>query len=361
MAEGHSYAAAGVDTDKELAAVGSMTELLVRTHGFRAANRPLLGMDFFANVIDLGNGTGLAISTDGVGSKVLIAQKMNRYDTIGIDCVAANVNDVICVGAEPIAMLDYLGIQQHPDAKIFSELAKGLYAGAQMAGISIPGGETAQLPEIIQGEPGRYPIDLVGTCVGLVAIDRIVTGQRLADGDVLIGLRSSGIHSNGLTLARKVLLEPGKDAIDTNRAELGRTIGEELLEPTRIYVKPIMALRSAVDVKALVNVTSDGFLNLTRVTSPVSFVIDELPEPQPIFQVIQEVGQVPVEEMYQVFNMGIGFCVVVSSNDADDAMSVLSRHDARPHRIGRVIADGKREVHVRPVRLIGRNDRFAPL
>jgi len=164
--KGMSYAASGVDTDKEVIAVGRMAQLLRHTHTLRSQNRPVLDMDFFANVIDLGNEQGLAISTDGVGSKVLVAQLMNKYDTIGIDCIATNVNDILCVGAEPIALLDYIGIQQEPDEAIFSEIASGLLAGARLANISIPGGETAQLPDIIRGEPGGYALDLVGPASG---------------------------------------------------------------------------------------------------------------------------------------------------------------------------------------------------
>ena len=356
-----SYAAAGVDTDKEVVAVQTMTELLRRTYGFRPQNAPVLGMEFFANVIALGNGMGLALSTDGVGSKVLIAQKLGKYDTIGIDCVATNVNDVICVGAEPIAMLDYLGIQQHPDAKIFSEIAIGLHRGAELAGISIPGGETAQLPDIIRGEPRGYALDLVGTCVGLVPINEIITGQDLEDGDVLIGLRSSGIHSNGLTLARKVLFDHGRFEIDTYLPELGRTIGQELLEPTKIYVKEIVALKKAVKVKAFANITSDGFLNLTRLTKDVSYVIDNLPDPQPIFHLIQEEGKIPDEEMYHVYNMGIGFCVAVAASDVTAALQVLSQNGAEAQVIGHVTSDKTRSVLVKPVGLLGKGYKFSRL
>lgn len=361
LARGLSYAAAGVDTDKEVTAVHGMTELLLRTHGFRPQNRPQLGMEFFANVIDLGRGQGLALSTDGVGSKVLIAQKMGRYDTIGIDCVATNVNDVLCVGAEPIALLDYIGIQQSPDVEIFTQIAKGLHDGAELAGISIPGGETAQLPDIIRGEPGGYALDLVGTCVGLVQLDEIVIGEHLSDGDVLIGLRSSGIHSNGLTLARRVLLDGGRFKVDTYLPELGRTVGEELLEPTKIYVREILALKKAVQVKALVNVTSDGFLNLLRVQSNVGYVIDRLPDPQPIFDVIKQEGHVSNEEMYHVFNMGIGFCVAVSRNDAEVAMSLLGRSGADAHVIGHVTTQPSRSVVLNQAGLLGKGEKFHPL
>jgi phosphoribosylformylglycinamidine cyclo-ligase len=362
VAKETSYAAAGVDTDKEVIAVHKMAELLVRTHGFRPKNRPLLGMDFFANVIDLGGGVGLALSTDGVGSKVLIAQLLNKYDTIGIDCVATNVNDILCVGAEPIALLDYIGIQQHPDETIFGEIAKGLYAGAKLASISVPGGETAQLPDIIRGEPGGYALDLVGTCVGLVPTDRIVTGDRLEDGDALIGLRSSGIHSNGLTLARRVLFDACKWNVNSYFEEVGSSVGEELLKPTKIYAKEIVALlHSGIDVRALVNVTSDGLLNLLRLHNEVGYEIEKLPEPQPIFRLIQEQGHIPNREMYHVYNMGVGFCVGVRKEDVDRTLQVLDANQADAEVIGFATSHSPKRVYVRPARLVGEGETFTDL
>jgi len=360
VAKKNSYAAAGVDTDKEVVAVHRMAELLVQTHGFRAKNKPLLGMDFFANVVDLGGGMGLALSTDGVGSKVLVAQLLNKYDTIGIDCVATNVNDVLCVGAEPIALLDYIGIQEHPDETIFGEIAKGLYAGAKLASISVPGGETAQLPDVIRGEPGGYALDLVGTCVGLVPVDRIVTGQHLQDGDVLIGLRSSGIHSNGLTLARRVLFDACKWNVHTYVEDLECTVGEELLRPTKIYAREIVALlRSEVDVRALVNVTSDGFLNLLRLHNEMGYEIVHLPEPQPIFGLIQKQGHIPNREMYHVYNMGIGFCIGVRKEDVDATLHILNVNQADAEVIGFVTSQSPKKVNVRPARLVGEGEKFA--
>ena len=362
-AKGMSYAAAGVDTNKEVIAVNRMAELLLETHRFPEKHRPLLKMDFFANVIDLGNCLGLAISTDGVGSKVLVAQLMNKYDTIGIDCVATNVNDILCVGARPIALLDYIGIQDEPNEHIFGEIAKGLYEGARLAAISIPGGETAQLPDIIRGESGGYALDLVGTCVGLVSTDRIVTGDRLQSGDVLIGLRSSGIHSNGLTLARRVLFNRRGWNVNTYLDELGSTVGEELLKPTKIYAREIVALlNDGVDVRALVNVTSDGFLNLLRLhNDSIGYEIEHLPDPQSIFRLIQKEGVVSNEEMYHVYNMGIGFCVGVPAQDADRALEVLSSNGGEAEVIGYVTSRAPRTVAVKPARLIGEGERFRTL
>ncbi|MGH9895638.1 MAG: phosphoribosylformylglycinamidine cyclo-ligase, partial [bacterium] len=267
-----------------------------------------LPFGFFANVIDIG-GVGLAISTDGVGSKILIAQLMDKYDTVGIDCVAMNVNDVLCVGAEPLTMVDYVAVQE-PNPRLLGALAKGLKVGALTAGITIPGGEIAQVRDIIKGARAGYGFDLAGTAVGIVPLTRILVGRSIEADDVILGLRSSGVHSNGLTLARRLLK---KYRPTTRFSDLGQSLGEELLVPTRIYVREVVdILKSDVAVKALIHITSDGFLNLLRVASNTGFVIHSLPEPHPIFKIIQREAAVTVEEMYRVYNMGIGFCLVIS-------------------------------------------------
>lgn len=353
-----SYSDAGVDTDREVTAVQAMSRWLLKTFDFRPEHRPRLGLDYFANVVQVTPDLGIAVSTDGVGTKVLIAQQMRKYDTIGIDCVAMNVNDVLCVGADPVAMVDYMAIQREPDPGIAEEIAKGLYTGAELAQISIPGGETAQLPDIIKGESGGYGMDLVGTCIGTVPLNRIITGRELEDGDILLGLRSSGVHSNGLTLARKVFLERLRLDVDTYVPDIGRALGDELLEPTRIYAAEVRALLARFRIKALVNITSDGFLNLARVYNDVSFIIEALPPAQPIFRMLADAGNVPLEEMYRVYNMGIGFCVVVPKSECEAAIEVLAGLGSDAQRIGRVAADGRRRVDIQPVRLMGENGRF---
>jgi phosphoribosylformylglycinamidine cyclo-ligase len=256
-------------------------------------------------------------------------------------------------------MLDYIAVQQAPDPAISEEIAQGLLTGAQIAKISIPGGETAQLPDIIKGEAGGYGMDLVGTCVGLVDVDKVIVGREIAAGDVIIGLRSSGIHSNGLTLARRVLFERLGYKVDTYVPEVGRVLGEELLEPTRIYVQDVLPLvKSDIAVTGLVNITSDGFLNLTRLYSDVGFKIDSLPEPQAIFKLIQDGGDISNEEMFHVYNMGIGFCVIVRPNDADRALDLLKGQNAEAQRLGSVIPGPERRVLIEPVGLVGMNGRF---
>jgi phosphoribosylformylglycinamidine cyclo-ligase len=310
-----------------------------------------LDIGYFANVIDIG-GIGLAICTDGVGSKTIIAQMMNRYDTIGIDCVAMNVNDAICVGARPVSMVDYIAIEK-ADAEILGAIAKGLAEGAKQAGISISGGEISQLKEVIRG------LDLIGMAVGIVPLDRIITGQELVPGDVVIGLESSGIHSNGLTLARHILFEHARLAIDRVLPELGTTLGDELLRPTLIYVPEILDIIQQVPtIKALINITGDGLLNLPRVAAKVGFEINDLPATPPIFRLIQQHGAVANAEMFEVYNMGVGFCVLVSEKDADTTLLILRRHARRARVIGRVIADDSKGVYLPDQRLTGHGKTF---
>ena len=342
-------------TTEELAGFPRMLDVLRTTLGLRgdAAGRPCLDFGYYANVLDLGNNVGLAISTDGVGTKIMVAEAMGKYDTIGIDCIAMNVNDVVCVGAEPIAMTDYVAVQE-ADGEMLSQLAVGLKRGAELARITIPGGEIAQVREIVNG------IDLVGTCVGLVPVDRILTGNGAQPGDAIIGFASSGIHSNGLTLAREVLLGERMSRLSERVAELGRTLGEELLEPTRIYVDLALRLLAGVDVRALMHITGDGFLNLARVDAPVGFRIESLPETPPVFGLIAAVGGVSPADMYLTYNMGIGFCAVVPEHDADRALAIAAEAGIPGWRIGACTDDPERLVDITPVRLRSRGGHLEP-
>ncbi len=347
-----TYDGAGVKSGDALGLEGVL-ESVRATFSFRSGRgRPALDLGYFANVLDLGSNLGLAIATDGVGTKVLVAEMLGKYDTIGIDCVAMNANDVLCVGAEPISLVDYIAVEE-ARPEVLEEIAKGLREGAKLAGINIPGGEVAQVPELIRGIEDGRGCDLVGTCVGLVELDRIVDGRKLEPGDVVIGLKSSGIHSNGLTLARKALFQRAGYDLNDHVPELGRSIGEELLEPTRIYVPEIMALlESSVEVKALAHITGDGLLNLARVAAEVGFVIDDLPEPQPVFELIQKAGNVDIGEMYRVFNMGIGFCAVVSARDAAKAIEVIASRGGECRAIGRAVADPEKRISLPELGLV---------
>jgi len=346
---------AGVDIDAAEAGLQQIVANIKRTWPLPdALGAVKLDIGYFANVIDIG-GIGLAICTDGVGSKTIIAQMMNRYDTIGIDCVAMNVNDAICVGARPLSMVDYIAVER-ADADILGAIAIGLAAGAKQAGISISGGEISQLKEVIRG------VDLIGMAVGIVPLDRIITGRDLVPGDVVIGLESNGIHSNGLTLARHVFFDDAKVAIDHVFPELGIPLGEELLRPTLIYVPEILdVINNIPTVKALINITGDGLLNLPRVEAQVGFLLDDLPPVPAVFRLIQQYGGVDDAEMFEVYNMGVGFCVLVAEKDAASALSILERHGRRAQVIGRVIEDERQGVHLPRQRLIGHGKAFRTL
>ena len=348
------YKAAGVDTAAKQTGLDEIIDHIKSTWpapGDLGAVK--LDIGYFANVIDVG-GIGLAICSDGVGSKSIIAQMMNRYDTIGIDCVAMNVNDAICVGARPISMVDYIAIEK-ADAEILGAIAIGLTEGAKQAGISISGGEIAPLKDVVRG------FDLVGMAVGIVPLDRIITGRDLVPGDVVIGFESSGIHSNGLTLARHVFFERAKLSIEHVFPELGIPLGEELLRPTLIYVPEILdVIKNIRAVKALINITGDGLLNLPRVDAKVGFLIDDLPPVPRIFRLIQQYGDVDNSEMFEVYNIGVGFCVLVAEDDADPVLSILQRHGRRARVIGRVIEDEGKGVHLPRERLVGHGKAFRP-
>ena len=345
------YKQTGVDTAE---ADAGLTHIIKRVQGTwpkLGMGRVLLPIGYFANVIEM-DGVGIAICTDGVGSKTIIATEMRKYDTIGIDCVAMNVNDMICVGAKPLSLVDYIAIE-HADATMLDAIGAGLCKGAKMAGISISGGETAQLKDIVKG------FDLVGMAVGRVNLDKVISGKDVAEGDVVIGVRSNGIHSNGLSLARKAFFENHRYGIDQKFDELGTTLGEELLRPTDIYVHEAMEILQRVKgVKALINITSDGLLNLARVEAKVGFEIERLIEPHPIFTLIQRHANVGDSEMFEVFNMGIGFCYVVDPDDVALTTSILENHGRKAQRIGHAVLDPKRHVRIHERKLIGHHKTF---
>jgi phosphoribosylformylglycinamidine cyclo-ligase len=351
-----NYTQAGVNTIKEEAALAGLLRWVGQTLAF-GRHRSALDFGYFATVLDLGNNLGLALSSDGVGTKLLVAEMLDKYDTVGIDCIAMNVNDLLCVGAEPLCMLDYIAVQE-ADPEMLTAIGKGLYEGARQANISIPGGEIAQVRELIRGIREGRGFDLAGTCVGTVPMDRIIIGRAIEPGDVVIGLPSSGIHSNGLTLAREVFFRRAGYAADRHVPELGRSIGEELLEPTRIYVREVLALLQAgLDIRAMAHITSDGLLNLARVEAKVGYVLDTLPSPQPIFSLLQRLGGVSDEEMFQVYNMGIGFCLVVAAGQADRVLAALKGLGVGALTLGRAVADPERKVHL-PNGLVGEGNAF---
>lgn len=325
-----TYASAGVD----IKAKDEAAKAIAKTLGFvrsGALGKPLGGSGHFAGMVEFGD-HALVLATDGVGTKLEIATAMKKWDTVGIDCVAMNVNDAVCVGAEPIAFVDYLAVDK-ADPHLAGELAKGLNEGARQSNMTIIGGETAILPSLVKG------FDLAGTVLAFVRKDRIVSGQRIAPGDSILGVPSSGVHSNGYSLVRKAMERAGKSHHD--KMPDGRSIGETLLEPTRIYVKAALDMLETVPngaVHGISHITGSGLLNVPRLKKDARYVLDAPLAPPPIFGEIQKWGGVALDEMYRTFNMGMGLCVIVAPEHADAALAALQKHWPGSKRVGRVEA-----------------------
>ena len=352
------YGGAGVHTD---AVEDGLAGLLrhVRTtwpagvHGLGAVK---VAPGYFASVLDFG-GVGVAVCADGIGTKALIAQMTGRYDTVGIDCVAMNVNDLVCVGARPITFVDYIAVERAEPAML-AALGAGLAEGARRAGVSIAGGEIAEMRDVIRGARPEAGFDLAGTAVGRVALDAANVGAAVRPGDSIVGIASSGIHSNGLTLARRVFFENAGLAVGDRIEGLGESVGDALLRPTHIYVREALdLLASAVPVHALVHITGDGFLNLTRIEAQVGMRLDALPAPPPVFAALQRLGAITDAEMYRVFNMGIGFCVIVPAAHESRAIEHLGAHGKACQRVGTVVDDVQGRVWIEGAGLVGRAGR----
>ncbi len=306
-----TYAKAGVDIEKENRAISALAKQL--TYKRRGLGAPLTDVGHYAGLIDFGK-YALALTTDGVGSKVLIANEMKKWNTVGIDCIAMNVNDLLAMGIEPLAFVDYIAIQE-PNEEIMRQIGEGLAKGAEISRITIVGGETATLPDIING------FDLAGTCLGMVKKDSIITGERIEIGDAIIGLPSSGVHSNGYSLVRRIIKDSGYSYQDLFPYNKKTTIGDELLIPTRIYME-ILDAAGKFDIHGLAHITGSGLMKLHRITK-YGFDITHPFEPQPIFRFLQEEGEVEDVEMYKTFNMGMGFVVVLPESGAHGASKML--------------------------------------
>ena len=338
-----AYAAAGVDTSQADRAVDALVGVL-RTIELDRPSASVLASGHYASVLRVAPNLGIAMSTDGVGSKIVVAEQADRLETVGIDCVAMNVNDVVCVGAEPIAMLDYLAVEQ-ADPRALARIGEGLRVGAQAANVEIPGGELAVLPELIRGHPSPHGFDLCGTAIGIVALDAIVTGDELAPGDALVGLPSSGLHSNGYTLARRALLDEGGLELDDRPPELGgASVADALLEPTVIYVRAVLdLLRSDIPVHGLAHITGGGVDNLLRLGGGrVGFAIEQPLPVLPVFELVARLGGVGDAEMWEVFNMGCGFVAMVPGDRAEEAAALLGAHHPGTAPIGHVTGDAGR-------------------
>ncbi len=343
-----TYRSVGVDHDAAAVGLSRVADRIRATWpSATEANSLLLDLRKFANIVDLGGGLGIALCADGVGSKVMIAQMMGRYHTVGIDCVAMCVNDLICVGATPVSFLDYIAVER-VEPTMMDDIARGLADGARQANVSIAGGETAQIADMIKSHADGVGFDLAGMAIGTVSTDRVIVGRSTKDGDAIVGVESSGVHSNGLTLARHVFFEQHGLSPGDHLPGLDRSIGEELLVPTNIYVREALDLLNKGDaIKALIHITGEGFLNLTRVEAEVGFVLDSLPPVPAIFELIKEHGDVPAAEMFGVYNLGIGLCIVADPGEADALIPALAGHGRRAWRIGRVDASIPGRVEIR--------------
>ncbi|HEY6165592.1 MAG TPA: phosphoribosylformylglycinamidine cyclo-ligase [Nitrososphaeraceae archaeon] len=346
-----TYRRAGIDVKKIRAAQKSIGDIISLTHSFPAIGNVISGFGHYAGLIDIGSKI-LAMHCDGVGTKVIIAQMMSRFDNIGIDCVAMNVNDIICLGAHPLAFIDYIALRS-ANQHVVQEIAKGLVKGARQSDMAIIGGETAILPDLINGED-KNTFDLVGMVLGIVDKPNIILGDKIKIGDIILGVESSGLHSNGYTLARKVLLS--KYSVDDTAPHLVHTVGEEMLTPTMIYVKPIIEIlkQKHISIHGLAHITGGSFTKLARLNKKIRYNLDNLPKAHGIFKQIQIDGRIKTKEMYKTFNMGIGFCIILPKPSVDAVISIFKKYNMGCSRIG--IVDEKEEKENVIANIDGKNE-----
>ena len=324
-----SYKKVGVDIDEIRDSHAGIGRIISSTHGLREGVEVTTGFGHYAGVVEVPGAGLVATHTDGVGTKTMIASQMGKYDTVGIDCMAMNANDMACVGATPISFVDYIAANRN-DTRILQEIAGGLAAGARKARVPIVGGETAIMPDMFAGD--GFAFDLVGTIVGLASRGSLVLGDSIEEGDAIIGARSSGIHSNGYTLARKALLP--KYSLNDTVGGVGN-LGDALLEPTEIYSVPALEAVNSCTVHGLAHITGGAFTKLLRLKR-TGYVIDSLPKMPPIMQLIQDQG-VPEAEMYRTFNMGVGFCIMAPADQISPIGDIFKRRGIETFQIGRIV------------------------
>ena len=332
----NKYREAGVDLEAGYESVRLIKSHVARTRVLGAVD----SIGAFGGMFDLSllnmKEPVLVSGTDGVGTKLMVAFECDKHDTIGIDAVAMCVNDVLVQGAMPIFFLDYLAVGKNTPSKI-EQLVKGVADGCVLSECALIGGETAEMPDMY--DPNHY--DIAGFCVGAVEKSKLLNGQNIAEGQVLIGLPSSGCHSNGFSLVRKVLLKDAKLDVNEFYPEFNKTLGEELLTPTKIYVKAIKhLLQDNVDIKGMSHITGGGFFeNIPRMLKEgqgVKIDVKSFPWPK-IFDLIMKTGNIEEKEMYNVFNMGIGFILAVDKNDVDVALKTLKDNGEDTYVIGEII------------------------
>ena len=332
-----AYARAGVDLAKVRSMQSSLAGILSPTFESRKGKfgEPAIGIGHYAGLIDIGRNRLLAMHTDGVGTKVLVAQEMRKFDTIGIDCVAMTVNDLICLGAEPVALLDYIALEKEDD-ELVAQLSRGLVVGATDARVAIVGGETAIVGDLLKGIDG-YGFDLVSMGVGVVKKAALIDGSAIREGDAVVGISSSGLHSNGYTLARRIV--SGR-SMDEEVEELGETIGEALLKPTKIYVQPTLNALRRREVHGVAHITGGAFTKLTRLVGArkLQFKLGHLESEStpPIFGFLKREGHLGDAEMYRTFNMGVGLCLVTPKSEVEAVLRDYRRLGFDGRQIGEV-------------------------
>jgi phosphoribosylformylglycinamidine cyclo-ligase len=313
---GLTYKQAGVDHAGKIRSIKALVSAV--TFARRGDGAPVGPVGGFAGFVRYGR-LAIAVCTDSVGTKHLVARALHKFDTIGIDCVAMNVNDMVCHGAEPLAFVDYLALRR-PDASLTHAIGIGLNRAARQSNVTLVGGETAIVPDLLK------EFDLSGTAVGVAPLSKILDGRRARPGDVLIGISSSGVHCNGFTLIRKLVKRSGVALRSPLPGLAARSLGLELLCPTRLYVKPVLELARKVEVTGLANITGGGLRNLLRIKPGLGFSIDDPLKAPRIFDYLQQWGSVSDREMHQTFNMGLGFCALVAKDEEAEAVRVLRRH-----------------------------------
>jgi len=325
-----TYKKAGVDITKIKKSQGAIGQIISSTHNLQKLAKVVHGFGHYAGIVEIPGNKFLATHTDGVGTKIIIANMLKKYDTIGIDCIAMNVNDIICIGATPISFVDYIAANKN-NQQIFKMVVQGLAKGAKKSKVPIVGGETAIMPDLFSGK--GFAMDLAGTVVGVLSKKNIVLGKSIRNGDVIIGIKSSGLHSNGYSLARRVLLSKYK--LNDRIKGIGN-LGNALLTPTEIYVKPVLEALSKCQIHGLAHITGGSFTKLLRLKN-IGFDLTNLPKIPPLMQLIQDCG-VKSNEMYKTFNMGIGFCLISPKNDMVKIQNIFKKHKFTSYEIGKIIS-----------------------
>ncbi len=326
-----TYKKAGVDISQIKQSQKAIGKLISSTHKLQKKAKMTHGFGHYAGIVEIPGGKLLATHTDGVGTKVVIANMMKKYNTIGIDCVAMNVNDIICIGATPISFVDYIASNKN-DVVIFKKIVEGLVTGAKKSSMPIVGGETAIMPDVIDGK--GFAFDLAGMVVGLLDKKDMILGNKIKTGDVIIGANSTGFHSNGYSLARKAILK--KYSIRDKVKGIGN-IGDAMLKPTEIYTNPVLEMIQKCKINGLAHITGGAFTKLLRLKN-IGYQIDALPKIPPIMGLVQEQG-VKDEEMYKTFNMGVGFCVIAPENQVTKIKSIFKKHKISSQEIGQVFSN----------------------